>query len=102
MGAYSPAPIVSPTLHNRIMREIIYPTVPGMAREGLPYTGFLYAGLMIGDGPDSTRPIKLLENNSRMGGPEAQPIVLRLKSDLSGLFETALEGKLAQTTITWD
>lgn len=102
MGAYSPAPIVSPTLHNRIMREIIYPTVQGMAREGLPYTGFLYAGLMIGDGPDSTRPIKLLEYNCRMGDPEAQPIMLRLKSDLSEIFEQALEGKLDQATIDWD
>ncbi|HLR29297.1 MAG TPA: phosphoribosylamine--glycine ligase [Paenalcaligenes sp.] len=102
MGAYSPAPIVSPTLHNRIMREIIYPTIQGMAREGHPYTGFLYAGLMIGDGPDSTRPIKLLEYNCRMGDPEAQPIMLRLKSDLSEIFEQALEGQLDQATIDWD
>lgn len=102
MGAYSPAPIVSPTLHNRIMREIIYPTVQGMAREGVPYTGFLYAGLMIGEGPDSDRPIKLLEYNCRMGDPEAQPILLRLKSDLSEIFEQALEGKLEDATIDWD
>src|SRR5690625_544600 len=102
MGAYSPAPIVSPTLHNRIMREIIYPTVQGMAREGLPYTGFLYAGLMIGEGPDNTRPIKLLEYNCRMGDPEAQPIMLRLKSDLSELFEQALAGRLDEATIDWD
>jgi len=102
MGAYSPAPIVSPTLHNRIMREIIYPTLQGMAREGVPYTGFLYAGLMIGDGPDSTRPIKLLEYNCRMGDPEAQPIMLRLKSDLSEIFEQALAGQLDQATIDWD
>lgn len=102
MGAYSPAPIVSPTLHNRIMREIIYPTVQGMAREGIPYTGFLYAGLMIGEGPDNTRPIKLLEYNCRMGDPEAQPIMLRLKSDLSEIFEQALDGQLDQATIDWD
>ncbi|HLS22246.1 MAG TPA: phosphoribosylamine--glycine ligase [Paenalcaligenes sp.] len=102
MGAYSPAPIVSPTLHNRIMREIIYPTVQGMAREGVPYTGFLYAGLMIGEGPDSDRPIKLLEYNCRMGDPEAQPILLRLKSDLSEIFEQALEGELEDATIDWD
>src|SRR5690625_3189877 len=102
MGAYPPAPIVSPTLHNRIMREIIYPTLQGMAREGVPYTGFLYAGLMIGDGPDSTRPIKLLEYNCRMGDPEAQPIMLRLKSDLSEIFDQAIDGQLDQATIDWD
>ncbi|MGO3842710.1 MAG: phosphoribosylamine--glycine ligase, partial [Alcaligenes pakistanensis] len=76
MGAYSPAPIVSPTLHNRIMREVIHPTMQGMAKEGLPYSGFLYAGVMIDDGPDATRPIKVLEFNCRMGDPETQPIMM--------------------------
>src|SRR5690606_12530452 len=74
MGAYSPAPVITPALHNRIMREVIQPTVAGMARDGIPYTGFLYAGLMIGPGADSTRSLKVLEFNCRMGDPETQPI----------------------------
>src|SRR5690554_5131219 len=82
MGAYSPAPIVSPTLHNRIMREVINPTLQGMAKEGIPYTGFLYAGLMIDDGPDATRPIKVLEYNCRLGDPETQPIVMRIRNEI--------------------
>lgn len=102
MGAYSPAPIVSPTLHNRIMREVIQPTMNGMAKEGLPYSGFLYAGVMIGDGPDATRPIKVLEYNCRMGDPETQPIMMRVKSDLVEVFEAALAGKLDEATIEWD
>ncbi|MCX5592704.1 phosphoribosylamine--glycine ligase [Alcaligenes endophyticus] len=102
MGAYSPAPIVSPTLHNRIMREVIQPTMNGMAKEGLPYSGFLYAGVMIGDGPDATRPIKVLEYNCRMGDPETQPIMMRVKSDLVDVFEAALAGRLDQATIEWD
>src|SRR3546814_15024422 len=70
MGAYSPAPLVTPALHNRIMREVVHPAVEGMARDGIPYTGFLYAGLMIGPGTDATRSINVLEFNCRMGDPE--------------------------------
>lgn len=102
MGAYSPAPIVSPTLHNRIMREVILPTVQGMAKEGIPFSGFLYAGLMIGEGPDSTRSLKLLEYNCRLGDPEAQPIMMRIKNDLSVVFELAIAGKLDEADIEWD
>lgn len=102
MGAYSPAPIVSPTLHNRIMREVINPTLQGMAKEGLPYTGFLYAGLMIGEGPDATRPLKVLEYNCRLGDPETQPIMMRIKNDLTEVFELAFASKLDDATIDWD
>lgn len=102
MGAYSPAPIVSPTLHNRIMREVINPTLQGMAKEGLPYTGFLYAGLMIGEGPDATRPLKVLEYNCRLGDPETQPIMMRIKNDLTETFEMAFACKLDEATIDWD
>ncbi|MBV6307180.1 phosphoribosylamine--glycine ligase [Candidimonas humi] len=102
MGAYSPAPIVTPALHNRIMREVILPAVQGMAKDGQPYTGFLYAGLMIGDGPDATRPLKVLEFNCRMGDPETQPIMMRIKNDLLDVFEKAVAGKLDQAHIDWD
>lgn len=102
MGAYSPAPIVSPTLHNRIMREVIHPTLQGMAKEGIPYTGFLYAGLMIDEGPDATRPIKVLEYNCRLGDPETQPIMMRIKNDLTEVFEMAFSNKLDEATIDWD
>lgn len=102
MGAYSPAPIVSPTLHNRIMREVINPTLQGMAKEGLPYTGFLYAGLMIGDGPDATRSLKVLEYNCRLGDPETQPIMMRIKNDLTDVFEQAFVTKLDEANIEWD
>ena len=102
MGAYSPAPVVSPALHNRIMREVIHPTLQGMAKDGIPYTGFLYAGLMIGDGPDATRPLKVLEYNCRMGDPETQPIMMRIKSDLTDVFEHAVNGTLDQAVIEWD
>ena len=102
MGAYSPAPVVSPALHNRIMREVIQPTVAGMARDGLPYTGFLYAGLMIGGGADASRPLKVLEFNCRMGDPETQPIMMRIKSDFARVFELALEGRLDEADIEWD
>lgn len=74
----------------------------GMAKEGLPYSGFLYAGVMIDDGPDATRPIKVLEFNCRMGDPETQPIMMRIKSDLTETFELALAGKLDEATIEWD
>jgi phosphoribosylamine--glycine ligase len=102
MGAYSPAPVISPALHNRIMREIIHPTISGMAKDGIPYTGFLYAGLMIDSGPDATRSIKVLEFNCRMGDPETQPIMMRIKSDLAPVFELAVAGRLDEATIDWD
>jgi phosphoribosylamine--glycine ligase len=102
MGAYSPAPVVSPALHNRIMREVINPAVQGMARDGIPYTGFLYAGLMIGPGPDATRRLDVLEFNCRLGDPETQPIMMRIKSDLADVFELAVNGRLDQATIDWD
>jgi len=102
MGAYSPAPIVTPELHHRIMREIILPTVQGMTRDGIPYTGFLYAGLMIAPGDDPDRSIKTLEFNCRMGDPETQPIMMRIKSDLLDALEHAVEGTLDQADITWD
>lgn len=102
MGAYSPAHIITPALHNRIMREIITPTLQGMAKDGIPYTGFLYAGLMIGDGPDASRTITVLEYNCRMGDPETQPIMMRVKSDLTEVFEHAVNGTLDQASITWD
>ena len=98
MGAYSPAPVVTPEIHERVMRDVIEPTLKGMAEDGLPYTGFLYAGLMIAaDGS-----IKVLEYNCRFGDPETQPIMMRLKSDLVALCETALAGKLDCVTSEWD
>jgi phosphoribosylamine---glycine ligase len=98
MGAYSPAPVVSPTLHARIMREIIDPTINGMAEDGIPYTGFLYAGVMI----DASGAPKVIEFNCRLGDPEAQPILMRLKSDLVKLIQAALQGKLDQIEAEWD
>ena len=98
MGAYSPAPVVTPRIHARVMREIIQPAIQGMAQEGMPYTGFLYAGLMI----DKAGNPKTLEFNCRLGDPETQPILLRLKSDLRELIERALAGKLSQVEATWD
>ena len=98
MGAYSPAPVVTPAIHAKAMREIILPTVRGMAADGIPYTGFLYAGLMIGkDGS-----VKTVEFNCRMGDPETQPIMMRLKSDLAVLLEHAIVGKLDQIEAEWD
>ena len=98
MGAYSPAPVVTPAIHAKAMREIILPTVRGMAADGIPYTGFLYAGLMIGkDGS-----VKTVEFNCRMGDPETQPIMMRLKSDLLVLLEHAVSGKLDQIEAEWD
>ena len=102
MGAYSPAPVVSPALHERIMQEVIHPTIAGMAKDGIPFTGFLYAGLMIGDGPDTTRALKVLEFNCRMGDPETQPIMMRIRNDLSQVFELAVEGRLDEASIDWD
>ncbi len=98
MGAYSPAPVVTPELHARVMREIIQPAIAGMAKDGTPYTGFLYAGLMI----DKAGNPKALEFNCRLGDPEAQPIMLRMKSDLLALVEHALEGTLDRVTADWD
>ncbi|HSI43072.1 MAG TPA: phosphoribosylamine--glycine ligase [Methylotenera sp.] len=98
MGAYSPAPVVTPEIHAKVMREIIRPTVEGMAKDGIPYTGFLYAGLMIS--PNGT--VKTLEFNCRMGDPETQPIMLRLKSDLVTLAEHAVNGTLNQVEAEWD
>jgi len=98
MGAYSPAPVVTPAIHARIVREVITPTVRGMAQEAIPYSGFLYAGLMI----DRAGNPKVLEFNCRLGDPETQPILLRLKSDLFELLEHALEGRLDRTEAAWD
>jgi phosphoribosylamine--glycine ligase len=98
MGAYSPAPVVTPEVHARVMREVIDPTVAGLAAEGTPYVGFLYAGLMIG--PDGTP--KVLEYNCRFGDPETQPIMLRLRSDLVALCLAALDGRLDQVEADWD
>ncbi len=98
MGAYSPAPVVTPQVHARVMREIIQPTLAGMAVEGHPYTGFLYAGLMI----DAEGAPRVVEFNCRMGDPETQPIMVRLKTDLVELVETALAGKLDQAEAEWD
>ena len=98
MGAYSPAPIVTPKLHARVMREIILPAIQGMAKDGTPYVGFLYAGLMI----DSSGTPKTLEFNCRLGDPETQPILLRLKSDLFELIDHALTGTLDRVKADWD
>src|SRR3989338_1001715 len=98
MGAYSPAPVVTPTIHARVLREVIQPVVRGMESEGIPYTVFLYAGLMIS--PDGG--LKVLEFNCRMGDPETQPIMLRLKSDFSAIIEHAIDGTLNQVEAEWD
>jgi phosphoribosylamine--glycine ligase len=98
MGAYSPAPVVTSDIHARVMREVIEPTLNGMARDGIPYSGFLYAGLMISPAGG----IKVLEFNCRFGDPETQPILLRLKSDLVSLCLAALDGKLDQIEAVWD
>lgn len=98
MGAYSPAPIITPELHARVMREIILPTVHGMAKDGIVFTGFLYAGLMI----DADGNPKTLEFNCRMGDPETQPIMARLKTDLVGVLEHAVNGQLDSVELEWD
>jgi len=98
MGAYSPAPVVTPEVHHRVMSEIIDPVVKGMAAEGVPYTGFLYAGLMIGkDGAP-----RVVEFNCRLGDPETQPILMRLKSDLLTLVDHAIDGTLGEVEAEWD
>jgi phosphoribosylamine--glycine ligase len=98
MGAYSPAPVVTPEVHAKAMREIILPTVRGMAADGIPFTGFLYAGLMIGN--DGS--VKTLEFNCRMGDPETQPILMRLKSDFVDLLEHGIDGTLDEVEAEWD
>ncbi|MBQ0932933.1 phosphoribosylamine--glycine ligase [Ideonella sp. 4Y16] len=98
MGAYSPAPVVTPNVHARAMQEIILPTINGMARDGIPFTGFLYAGLMI----DAEGRPKTLEFNTRMGDPETQPIMMRLKSDLVDVLLAATDGRLDQVELDWD
>ncbi|MEJ5029313.1 MULTISPECIES: phosphoribosylamine--glycine ligase [unclassified Comamonas] len=98
MGAYSPAPVVTADVHARAMREIILPTIRGMEKDGIPYTGFLYAGLMI----DKAGHPKTLEFNCRMGDPETQPIMMRLKSDLVDVMQAATDGKLDQIELQWD
>jgi phosphoribosylamine---glycine ligase len=98
MGAYSPAPVLTPTIHARVMREVIQPVVAGMEKQGTPYTGFLYAGLMIRPDGDT----KVLEFNCRMGDPETQPIMMRLKSDLFTLIEHAVNGTLKNIEVEWD
>ncbi|MGD9599475.1 MAG: phosphoribosylamine--glycine ligase [Steroidobacteraceae bacterium] len=98
MGAYSPAPVVTEAMHARILREVIGPTIRGLAADGMPYTGFLYAGIMIA--PDGTP--NVLEFNCRFGDPETQPILARLRSDLVGLCEAALDGRLDAVTAEWD
>ena len=98
MGAYSPAPVVTPALATRIMHEVIEPTVRGMATDGIPYTGFLYAGLMIADDGSS----RVLEFNCRFGDPETQPIMMRLQSDLAELCNAAIDKRLDQVTASWD
>ncbi|MGB5621542.1 MAG: phosphoribosylamine--glycine ligase [Gammaproteobacteria bacterium] len=98
MGAYSPAPVVTPAMHDRIMREVMQPTVRGLAAEGMPYTGFLYAGLMI----DAQGTPHVLEFNCRFGDPETQPILMRMRSDLPLLCLAALDGTLGQHRVEWD
>ncbi|KGM56461.1 phosphoribosylamine--glycine ligase [Lysobacter arseniciresistens ZS79] len=98
MGAYSPAPVVTPEVHARIMREVVEPTVAGMAADGVPFTGFLYAGLMI----DASGAPKVIEFNVRFGDPETQPVMLRLQSDLLDLVEAAIAGRLHTTDAQWD
>jgi phosphoribosylamine--glycine ligase len=98
MGAYSPAPVVTPNVHARVMQEIITPTIQGMAREGTPFTGFLYAGLMI----DAQGRPRTVEFNARLGDPETEPILMRLKSDLFELLWHATDGTLDQVELQWD
>ena len=98
MGAYSPAPVVTPEVSERIMRDVIEPTLKGMEAEGYPFTGFLYAGVMIDEQGDS----KVLEYNVRFGDPETQPVMMRLQSDLVELIESALDGTLDKANIDWD
>ena len=98
MGAYSPAPVVTPNVHARAMQEIVLPTIAGMAKDGIPFTGFLYAGLMI----DAQGQPRTVEFNCRLGDPETQPIMMRLKSDLFELLMHATDGTLDRIKLDWD
>ncbi|WP_159016586.1 phosphoribosylamine--glycine ligase [Cognatiluteimonas profundi] len=98
MGAYSPAPVITADVHARVMREVVEPTVRGMASDGIPFTGFLYAGLMI----DASGAPKVIEYNARFGDPETQPVLMRLQSDLLDLVEAAIDGRLDQVQAQWD
>jgi phosphoribosylamine--glycine ligase len=98
MGAYSPAPVVTPEVHARVMREVVEPTVRGMIADGVPFTGFLYAGLMI----DADGAPKVIEFNVRFGDPETQPVMLRLDSDLLDLIEAAIDGRLHAAEARWN
>jgi phosphoribosylamine--glycine ligase len=98
MGAYSPAPVVTPSVHAKVMREVIHPTIAGMAEDGMPFVGFLYAGLMIGKAGQ----VHVVEFNCRLGDPETQPIILRMKSDLLALIDHALAGTLDKIEVEWD
>ena len=98
MGAYSPAPVVTPEVHARVMREVVNPTVQGMIEDGMPFSGFLYAGLMI----DAEGNPKVIEFNVRFGDPETQPVMMRLQSDFSELLEAAIEGRLDSVSAQWD
>jgi phosphoribosylamine--glycine ligase len=98
MGAYSPAPVVTPEVHARVMREVVNPTVRGMIADGIPFTGFLYAGLMI----DAAGAPKVIEFNVRFGDPETQPVMMRLQSDLLELVEAAIDQRLHETEVRWD
>jgi phosphoribosylamine--glycine ligase len=98
MGAYSPAPVVTPKIYARIMREVIEPTIRGLATDGMAYKGFLYAGIMVA--PDGTP--NVIEFNCRFGDPEAQPVITRLKSDLTLLCEAAVDGRLQELSAEWD
>jgi phosphoribosylamine--glycine ligase len=98
MGAYSPAPVIDKVLHRRVMDEVIRPTIAGMAADGAPFTGFLYAGLMISPEGDP----KVLEYNVRFGDPETQPVLMRLQSSLAGLCLAAVRGQLDRHQVAWD
>lgn len=102
MGAYSPAPVVTPAIHDQVMRTIILPTVEGMARDGIRYTGFLYAGLMIRKLADGSADVRTLEFNCRMGDPETQPIMMRIRSSFAETVEAAIDGRLDEASIDWD
>ena len=102
MGAYSPAPVVTDEVHAKVMREIIEPTVKGMAADGIRYTGFLYAGLMIDKNADGELTVKTLEFNCRMGDPETQPIMSRIKNDFALVLQAAAQGRLNEVSLEWD
>ena len=102
MGAYSPAPVVTPAIHEKVMNEIILPTVRGMAADGIPFTGFLYAGLMIGTNPKGETTVKTLEFNCRMGDPETESVMLRVQSDFVELLEGVRDVNLDTKTLVID